>query len=48
MGYDVVHADELPPRAVGREHDESDSGQAEVNIVVRGSEVYEPRGPFWL
>ena len=28
---------ELPPNAVGREHDESDSGQEEVNVVIRGS-----------
>ncbi len=28
---------ELPPHAEGREHDESDSGQEEVSIVVRGS-----------
>ena len=31
---------ELPPDAVGREHDESDSGQEEVYVVVRGSGVY--------
>src|SRR5204863_2574136 len=28
---------ELPPEAVGREHDESASGQEEVNIVIAGS-----------
>jgi mannose-6-phosphate isomerase-like protein (cupin superfamily) len=28
---------ELPPGAEGREHDETDSGQEEVNVVVAGS-----------
>jgi len=28
---------ELPPGAEGREHDETDSGQEEVNIVIAGS-----------
>lgn len=28
---------ELPPGAEGREHDESNSGQEEVSVVVRGS-----------
>ncbi|MFZ0041349.1 MAG: cupin domain-containing protein [Solirubrobacteraceae bacterium] len=28
---------ELPPDAQGNEHDESDSGQEEVSVVVRGS-----------
>jgi quercetin dioxygenase-like cupin family protein len=28
---------ELAPGAEGREHDESDSGQEEVNVVVKGS-----------
>ena len=31
---------ELPPDAEGREHDESSSGQEEVNVVIRGSGVY--------
>jgi mannose-6-phosphate isomerase-like protein (cupin superfamily) len=31
---------ELPPGTVGREHDEADSGQEEVNVVVRGSGVW--------
>jgi uncharacterized cupin superfamily protein len=31
---------ELPPEAVGHEHDESASGQEEVNVVIRGSGVY--------
>jgi mannose-6-phosphate isomerase-like protein (cupin superfamily) len=28
---------QLPPGAEGREHDETDSGQEEVNVVVAGS-----------
>ena len=35
---------ELPPNAVGREHDESDSGQEEVNVVIRGSGTYRVEG----
>ena len=31
---------ELPPNAEGREHDESETGQEEVNVIVRGSGVY--------
>jgi hypothetical protein len=31
---------ELPPNAEGHRHDESDSGQEEVNVIVRGSGVY--------
>jgi len=31
---------ELPPGAVGRVHDEADSRQEEVNVVVRGSGVW--------
>lgn len=31
---------ELPPDAIGHEHDESSSGQEEVNVVIRGSGVY--------
>ena len=31
---------ELPPNAEGREHDERDSGQEEVNVIVRGSGTY--------
>jgi hypothetical protein len=31
---------ELPPDAEGRKHDESDSAQEEVNVIVRGSGVY--------
>ena len=35
---------ELPPNAEGREHTEADSGQEEVNVVVRGSGVYRVDG----
>ena len=35
---------ELGPDVVGREHDETGSGQEEVNIVVRGSGVYRIDG----
>ena len=35
---------ELPPNAEGREHDETDSGHEEVNVVVRGSGVYRIDG----
>jgi mannose-6-phosphate isomerase-like protein (cupin superfamily) len=31
---------EVPPNAEGRRHDESESGQEEVNVIVRGSGVY--------
>jgi uncharacterized cupin superfamily protein len=31
---------ELSPGALGREHDEVDSGQEEVAVVVRGSGVW--------
>ena len=35
---------ELPPNVVGHEHDESDSGQEEVNVVIRGSGTYRVEG----
>ena len=35
---------EIPPGGAGLEHDESDSGQEEVNVVVRGSGVYRVEG----
>jgi len=35
---------ELPPDSEGREHDESSSGQEEVNVVVRGSGTYRVDG----
>ncbi len=31
---------ELPPDSEGREHDESESGQEEVNVIVHGSGAY--------
>jgi quercetin dioxygenase-like cupin family protein len=31
---------ELPPNAEGHRHDERDSGQEEVSVIVRGSGVY--------
>jgi mannose-6-phosphate isomerase-like protein (cupin superfamily) len=35
---------DLPPNAAGREHDESRSGQEEVNVIIRGSGVYRVDG----
>jgi hypothetical protein len=35
---------ELGPNVVGREHDEIDTGQEEVNVVIRGSGVYRIDG----
>jgi mannose-6-phosphate isomerase-like protein (cupin superfamily) len=35
---------ELPPDAEGLEHDESSSGQEEVNVVIDGSGVYRVDG----
>lgn len=35
---------ELGPNVVGREHDESETGQEEVNVVVRGSGTYRIDG----
>ena len=35
---------ELGPNVVGREHDESETGQEEVNVVIRGSGVYRVEG----
>jgi uncharacterized cupin superfamily protein len=35
---------DLPPNASGREHDERETGQEEVNVVVRGSGIYEIDG----
>jgi quercetin dioxygenase-like cupin family protein len=35
---------ELPPNAEGHPHDESQSGQEEVNVIVRGSGVYRIDG----
>jgi mannose-6-phosphate isomerase-like protein (cupin superfamily) len=35
---------EIPPNAEGREHNETESGQEEVNVVIRGSGVYRIDG----
>ena len=35
---------ELPPNAEGREHDEQESGQEEVNVIIGGSGVYRVEG----
>jgi quercetin dioxygenase-like cupin family protein len=35
---------ELAPNTRGREHDEVDTGQEEVNVVIEGSGVYEVEG----
>jgi quercetin dioxygenase-like cupin family protein len=35
---------DLAPNTVGREHDESDTGQEEVNVVVRGGGTYRIDG----
>src|SRR4051794_41372841 len=35
---------ELPPNAEGHPHDESQSGQEEVNVIIRGSGVYRIDG----
>jgi hypothetical protein len=35
---------DLPPNAEGRRHDETDSEQEEVNIVIRGGGVYRIDG----
>jgi mannose-6-phosphate isomerase-like protein (cupin superfamily) len=35
---------ELPPNAEGVEHDEVDTGQEEVNVIVRGTGVYRIDG----
>jgi mannose-6-phosphate isomerase-like protein (cupin superfamily) len=35
---------EIPPGSEGREHDESETGQEEVNVIIRGSGVYRIEG----
>lgn len=35
---------EIPPNTEGREHDERESGQEEVNVVISGSGVYRIDG----
>jgi uncharacterized cupin superfamily protein len=31
---------EIPPNTEGHEHDEAETGQEEVNVVIRGSGIY--------
>jgi quercetin dioxygenase-like cupin family protein len=35
---------EIPPGMEGREHDEAESQQEEVNVIVRGSGIYRVEG----
>src|ERR1044072_776865 len=35
---------EIAPNSEGHEHDESESGQEEVNVIIRGSGVYRIEG----
>ena len=35
---------EIPPNAEGREHDERETAQEEVNVIIRGSGVYRIAG----
>jgi uncharacterized cupin superfamily protein len=35
---------EIPPGMEGREHDERESGQEEVNVIIEGSGVYRVDG----
>ena len=35
---------EVPPDTEGRKHDESESGQEEVNVIVSGSGIYRIEG----
>jgi mannose-6-phosphate isomerase-like protein (cupin superfamily) len=35
---------EIPPNTEGREHNEEETGQEEVNVVIRGSGVYRIEG----
>jgi quercetin dioxygenase-like cupin family protein len=35
---------EIPPGMEGREHDESETQQEEVNVIVRGSGIYRVEG----
>src|SRR5438874_3047980 len=35
---------EIAPNSEGREHDESKSGQEEVNVIIRGSGLYRIDG----
>jgi quercetin dioxygenase-like cupin family protein len=35
---------DLPPGAAGHEHDEAETGQEEVNVIVRGGGIYRIDG----
>jgi hypothetical protein len=35
---------EIPPNTEGREHDEQETGQEEVNVIIGGSGVYRVEG----
>ena|SRR6059036_2114010 len=35
---------EIPPNTEGREHDESNSAQEEVNVIIQGSGMYRVDG----
>ena len=35
---------EIPPNTEGRQHDESETDQEEVNVIIRGSGVYRIEG----
>ena len=35
---------EIPPGTEGREHDEAETRQEEVNVIVRGSGIYRVEG----
>jgi len=35
---------EIPPGVEGREHDESETQQEEVNVIIRGSGIYRIEG----
>ena len=35
---------EIPPGMEGREHDETESQQEEVNVIIRGSGIYRVEG----
>jgi uncharacterized cupin superfamily protein len=39
---------ELPPNAEGRRHDETQSEQEEINIVIRGGGIYRIDDEEWL
>ena len=39
-----INCFEIPPGMEGREHDESETQQEEVNVIVRGSGIYRVEG----